>query len=117
MRLWVFLCVLFVAGVARADDLVIDRAVLSLIDHADVPAEQAGRIGKLLVQEGQAVQAGQALVQLDDREARLAAARARLEFESARFLAADRSRVNSARKAAEKQKQMAVELQIEFDVA
>jgi multidrug efflux pump subunit AcrA (membrane-fusion protein) len=117
MRWQGFLLLLLVTPCAVADDLVIDRAVLSLIEHADVPAEQAGRIGKLLVGEGEVVQAGQALVQLDDREARLAAARARLEFESARFLAADRSRVNSARKAAEKQKQMAVELQIEFDVA
>jgi len=117
MRWQAFLILLLTPAVVRADDLVIERAVLSLIEHADVPAEQAGRIDKLLVREGDVVEAGQSLVQLDDREARLAGARARLELESARFLAGDRSGMNSARKAAEKQKQIAVEQQIEFDVA
>jgi multidrug efflux pump subunit AcrA (membrane-fusion protein) len=112
------LFVLFLApAFAQADDLVVERAVLSLIEHADVPAPQAGRIQELKVREGDRVEAGQIVVQLDDREARLAAARAKLELESARFLASDKSKLNSARKAAEKQKQMAVELQIEFDVA
>ncbi|QDT52116.1 HlyD family secretion protein [Caulifigura coniformis] len=117
MRWQAFLILLLLPGLTRADDLVVERAVLSLIEHADVPAEQAGRIDKLLVREGEVVLPGQALVQLDDREARLAGARARLELESARFLAADKSHLLAALKAAEKQKQIAVEQQIEFDVA
>jgi len=117
MRWQAFLFLLILPGVLHADDLVVERAVLSLIEHADVPALQAGRIQELIVREGDRVEAGQSLIQLDDREARLAAARARIELESARFLASDKSRLNSAIKAAEKQKQMAVELQIEFDVA
>jgi multidrug efflux pump subunit AcrA (membrane-fusion protein) len=117
MRWPAFLILLLTPAFAHADDLVIDRAVLSLIEHADVPAQQAGRIQELRVREGDRVEAGQVLIQLDDREARLAAARAKIELESARFLASDKSKLNSARKAAEKQKQMAVELQIEFDVA
>jgi multidrug efflux pump subunit AcrA (membrane-fusion protein) len=117
MRWQAFLILLLAPAFARADDLIVERAVLSLIEHADVPAQQAGRIQELMVKEGDRVEAGQILVQLDDREARLAAARAKIELESARFLASDKSKLNSARKAAEKQKQMAVELQIEFDVA
>jgi multidrug efflux pump subunit AcrA (membrane-fusion protein) len=115
---WGAVLLLFVAprfGVA--DDLVIDRAVLTLIEHANVPAQQAGRIDKLLVHEGEVVQAGQPLVQLDDREARLASRRSRIELDSAKHIAADPSKLNAARKAAEKQRQVAVEQQIEFDVA
>ena len=115
---WFPMILLYLApAFAGADDLVIDRAVLSLIEHANVPAQQAGRIEKLLVREGDVVTAGQPLVQLDDREARLALQRARLEFESARHVARDQSGLNSARKSVEKQKQVAVQQQIEFDVA
>jgi len=115
---WLPMLLLFLApAFAGADDLVIDRAVLSLIEHANVPAQQAGRIEKLLVREGDVVTAGQPLVQLDDREARIAVQRATLEFESARHVAGDQSRLNSARKAVEKEKQIAVQQQVEFDVA
>src|SRR5690606_36965752 len=94
MRWQAFLILLLTPAFARADDLVVERAVLSLIEHADVPAQQAGRIQELIVREGDRVEAGQLLIQLDDREARLAAARAKIELESARFLASDKGRLN-----------------------
>ncbi len=104
-------------GALHAEELVIERAVLSLIEHANVPALQAGHIERLLVREGDVVEAGQPLVQLDAQEARIAVERARIDLASAEHLAQDASRANSARKGADKQKQVAVELQIDFDVA
>jgi multidrug efflux pump subunit AcrA (membrane-fusion protein) len=115
--LWPLVLLVCLGDPPSGGDLVIDRAVLSLIDHADVPAQQAGRIATLSVHEGEAIAAGQTLVQLDDREAKLAVERARRELAIASHAARDLSRVNSARKAAEKQRQVAIEQQVEFDVA
>ncbi len=111
--------VLFAAlfGGPSDDDLVIDQAVLTLIESADVPSQEAGPVDRWLVKEGTLVLPGQPLVKLDDRQSQLAFERASLEFAAARHLAKDTSKVDSARKTAEKEQQGAIEAQVSFDVA
>ncbi|HEU4364193.1 MAG TPA: efflux RND transporter periplasmic adaptor subunit [Candidatus Krumholzibacteria bacterium] len=47
---------------------------------ADIPAEVAGKLVRILVEEGQAVRRGQMIVQLDDREYEMAAEEARARY-------------------------------------
>ncbi|MBX3444486.1 MAG: HlyD family efflux transporter periplasmic adaptor subunit [Planctomyces sp.] len=102
---------------ARADEIAIDGAVLSLIEHADVPAEVAGRIAEWQVREGEIVVAGQPVARIEDREVRLELRRSELEFAGARALAEDDSRIEVARKGADRQQQMLAELQVDLEVA
>jgi multidrug efflux pump subunit AcrA (membrane-fusion protein) len=108
----------FVAVVAlAADEIVIERAVLAHIAHADVPASEAGTLDAILVHEGEAVTAGQPVARVDDQQVRLAHRRSELEYEAAKSLADDLTRIDVAKKTAEKQRQMLAELQIDLDVA
>ncbi|MGQ4807222.1 Multidrug resistance protein MdtA [Candidatus Entotheonellaceae bacterium PAL068K] len=59
-------------------------ATLESDETVQVLAEAAGRVTGLFVEEGDAVQRGQRLLQLDDREARLALERARVQLAEAK---------------------------------
>jgi macrolide-specific efflux system membrane fusion protein len=71
-------------------------ALIKLIDEADVPALEAGVLSNLAAQEGAKVEAGQILVQLVDREARLLCDRQRAEYEVARKQADNRTKILAA---------------------
>jgi multidrug efflux pump subunit AcrA (membrane-fusion protein) len=118
LRGTVLLLVGLCGGFAHAtDEIVIERAVLTLIEHADVPAPEAGRLDKLVVTEGDVVTKGQPVAQIEDREIRLTQKRAVLELESAQFLASDLSKIALARKSSEKQRQMERESAIDLEAA
>ncbi|MFK8114775.1 MAG: efflux RND transporter periplasmic adaptor subunit [Rubripirellula sp.] len=70
------------AGLAQSTIEVSD-ALVTVIEQVRVPALSEGAVIKLNVSEGTVVQAGQLLAQIDDRQPRLAQARAKSEFENA----------------------------------
>ena len=80
------LCPLF-AGADTSSELQIDSAQLTLIEHADISASEAGLLSQLEAREGDTVSEGTVLGQLDDREAKLVRDRAQTEMQVARALA------------------------------
>ncbi|MDX1969890.1 MAG: efflux RND transporter periplasmic adaptor subunit [Planctomycetaceae bacterium] len=85
----------------EATEITISGAVLTLIDQADVPAREAGVLMRLSVREGQIVEAGQLLGQIDDTDARLRETKAETEFQQARQAAENDIKVRFAKKSAD----------------
>lgn len=90
--------------VASAEDPAAPQklsVLVTLIEQVDVPAQEAGALTRLMVKEGGLVRTGELLAQVDDEEARLAVAKAKMEFEIARAEAANDLKVRIAQKASE----------------
>lgn len=80
---------------SRADEvstLRIESVVLRPMQAAEVPAEQTGVLKQIVVAEGQQVEQGQLLATLDDRQAKLAVARA--EYEHAQAVAKAKNEIS-----------------------
>jgi macrolide-specific efflux system membrane fusion protein len=89
------------AVVSAAEPLEVESVVLRLIEEAEVPAQEAGIVTALVVREGQRVQQGELLAQIDDEVARLAANAAEMQFEIAQARATNAVRLAFAQKALE----------------
>jgi macrolide-specific efflux system membrane fusion protein len=81
--------------------VVLESVVVTLIEQVEVPAQEAGLLAKVVVREGQKVNPGDLLAQIDDTEARLKLKRAEIELETARKQAENRIQVRFAEKARE----------------
>ena len=74
-------CLAFLTQVGLAETIEIKDAIVTIIDQIDIPFREAGAIGEVVVKEGDLVQEGDLLVQVDDdllriqRDAALAEAR------------------------------------------
>ncbi len=88
---------LLLAGADPSAELRIDSALLTLIEHADVSASEAGLLSLLAVKEGETVEEGTLLTRIDDREAKLLRARAETEMRVARALAENDIKVRYAK--------------------
>ncbi len=75
----------------------IPRCLVSVLNEVDVPTEEAGRLVTLQVKEGDVVEVGQALGQLDDQQERLSREAAMLERDAALTRANDDIEVRFAR--------------------
>jgi macrolide-specific efflux system membrane fusion protein len=74
-------------------EITVNPVLIKVIEEVAVPAIQEGPILSIQVVEGQVVQAGQALLQLDDQRARLKQQQAEVEQKIASKKAQDRSGV------------------------
>lgn len=83
------------------NEVRIRHCVVSLVNEAQVPAEEAGVIRELPVKEGVLVQMGQMLAQIDDSEAALRREYAEFDLESARKEATNDVNIQAARKTKE----------------
>lgn len=81
--------------------LKIDRCVVALIDDINVPAREAGLLNELKVKEGDEVQAGALLGELDKTDAKTTVAIAGIEVTIAQRQAESTVEVDAAEKAAE----------------
>lgn len=79
----------------------IDSVVLRPLHAAEVPAQQTGLLQAIDVEEGQRVEQGQRLATLDDRQAKLAVARAQFELSQAEAEAKNEVSIRYADKALE----------------
>src|SRR4051812_2226188 len=69
------------ASARAAEPLVIESALLRLTQQIDVPARAQGQLASMSVAEGDKVQQGTPLAQIDDAEAQLQQKRAALELD------------------------------------
>lgn len=81
--------------------LRIEAVVLRPLRAAEVPAQQTGLLRQIVVEEGQQVEQGQVLASLDARQAKLAVARAKLEYAQAEAKAKNEISILYAEKALE----------------
>jgi macrolide-specific efflux system membrane fusion protein len=78
---------LLLAGADSSDELWVDSALLTLIEHANVSASETGLLSLLAVKEGETVAEGKPLAKIDDRDANMIRAKAEVEVKFARSLA------------------------------
>lgn len=84
-----------------AAEIRIPAVVVTLIEQVDVPAQEQGVLLKRMVTEGQVVEEGQVLGQMDDRDVKLLRLRAEAELEQARLQAENDLKVRFADKSSE----------------
>ena len=108
--LYTFLSVLLVSAgmsgidLAYADKqavILVESVVLRPLQAAEVPSQQTGLLELIEVEEGQVVKKGQVLASLDDREAMLEVAKAKLQAVQAEAKAENLVRAQYAQKALE----------------
>ncbi len=112
------LSLVLVATVARAQEpIVVESAQLKLVEEVDVPAERAGVLRAILVQEGDVVDKGAPLARIDDEAARIALDKADADRQIARRIAADRTALDIARRKLDAEQQKLIQLTIEHQIA
>jgi multidrug resistance efflux pump len=92
---------LILANRLGAEPLTLDSVVLQPMVEAEAPARQTGVLAEIAAAEGTMVKAGDVLASLDDRAAKLAVEKARLEREQALAKASNELRLQYADKALE----------------
>lgn len=75
------------AAADASDELRIESALLTLMEHADVSASETGLLSLLAVKEGETVAEGKPLAKIDDRDAKVVVARAETELNVASLTA------------------------------
>lgn len=85
----------------RDKGIEVESVVLRLFAEAEVPAQEGGLLKKVLVREGDRVETGRVLAQIDDEVARLAVEAAERQYEIARAEATNDVRRRYAQKALE----------------
>ncbi len=86
------------AGADPSSAIQIDGAQLTLIEHAEISAREAGVLNQIYVTEGKTVEADAPLALIDDLDAKLAQQRAETEYSMAKSLAENDLRVRFTRK-------------------
>jgi len=88
-------------GKSAADKLVLESALVTVIEAVEIPAKVEGVLATVEAREGRMVEAGTVLARIEDTEARLAHQRASIEFEIAEKQAKNDLKPRVARKAAD----------------
>ncbi len=81
---------------ACSEDIIVQPVFINLIEQSQVPALEEGPVAKILIQEGQMVEEGAILIQIDDQRASFAKQQADYEWKVAVKKAADRSAIDLA---------------------
>jgi macrolide-specific efflux system membrane fusion protein len=89
------------ASPLAAEEIEVSDVLVKLIEQVEVPAREAGVLASVAVREGQMVEAGEQLAQIDDAAAKFEGRKAHLELMGARKLASNDVKVRFARKSAE----------------
>lgn len=92
---------LICGGSALAEDVRVESALLTLLEHADIPAREAGPLTHREISEGVTVEADTILGKIDDREAQVLVDRSRVELKIAQMLVENDIKVRFARKSHE----------------
>lgn len=92
---------MLVIQMARGDEIRVESALLTLIEHADIPASESGPLVQREIAEGGTVESGSILGKIDDQEAILVLEKARTELRIAQALVENDIKVRFARKSQE----------------
>ena len=92
---------LLTCSILRAEDVQVESALLTLIEHADISALETGPLIHREIAEGVTVDSDAVLGKIDDHEAQLILERAKTELKIAQMLVANDIKVRFARKSQE----------------
>lgn len=81
-----------------ADPIKLEKVLVTLIEQVEVPARQRGQLTSIAVEEGDLVDEGTLLAQIDDTDAQLERNRAAIDLETARTRAKNTVKVRLAKK-------------------
>lgn len=93
--------ILAIGSLAPGQTIEVDSVLLSIIEQAEVPAQEAGVLKSVAVREGELVKQGEQLAQIEDTDANLKKTRAQIELDNARRNAENDIQIRVASKAAE----------------
>lgn len=96
----VALALLTISAVGSAESVTARDCLISLIDEAQVPAQEDGVLMEVLAQDGQQVEAGEVIARIDDTLSKLQKKVAEAELEVAKKRSEDQVSVDYARAAA-----------------
>lgn len=99
------------------EKVVVQEALLRLIDEVEIPAREAGALEELVVHEGEVVTSGQVLARLENRSQKLQFDRTRLELAVARRELDNRAPQELAGKNVELEQQSAAEQELKRRIA
>jgi macrolide-specific efflux system membrane fusion protein len=91
----------FQCAASAAEPLVIESALLRLVEQIDVPARAQGQMASMSVAEGDTVKQGVQLAQIDDDEAKLVQKKAAIELELQKEKVNNDVAIRTAKKALE----------------
>ncbi len=83
------------------DETIIESALITIIEQAEIPAKVEGVLATIDVREGQMLEAGAVVARIEDTEVRLTHERAKIDFEIARKQAQNDLKIRVAKKSAE----------------
>ena len=92
-----YLLTLCLCAAEPTEDIRVESALLTLIEHADVSASETGLLSLLAVKEGETVAEGKPLAKIDDRDAKLIRDRAETELKVARSFAENDVKIRFAK--------------------
>jgi len=95
--------------VCAGDQVVVQNALLRVVDEVEVPAREAGALAEILVREGDVVTSGQLVARIDNQPQKLQSQRAKLELAIAHRELENQAPVALAAKAVELEQQAALE--------
>ena len=104
--IWAAVLMFCAASVVAADDLIIvEKAVVRLVEQVDVPAREAGVLEEIAVHEGEMVATGGIVAKIDDASARVGQARAQADLTIAERMAVEDIGIRLATKTLEGERQ------------
>jgi RND family efflux transporter MFP subunit len=98
---WFLVATAVLASAARAEDIQVPSVLIKLHEQVDVPARVAGPLTAIVAREGEIVEAGAPLAQIEDGDAKIEKRRADLELVAARRAADSDVQVRYAKKSLE----------------
>lgn len=75
---------LFACTARAADEIEVPSALIKIVESVDIPAANSGVLAKVLVREGDIIEMGDLLAQLDDRSVQLQRSEAQLDAQIAK---------------------------------
>lgn len=98
---WFVVSAVMLTPALRAEDVQVPSVLIKLHEQVDVPARVAGALTAVVAREGEIVEAGAALAQIEDGDAKIEKRRADLELVAARRAADSDVQVRYAKKSLE----------------
>jgi RND family efflux transporter MFP subunit len=98
---WLVAAAAVLTSAVRADDIQVPSVLIKLHEQVDVPARVAGALTAVVAREGEIVEAGAPLAQIEDGDAKIEKRRAELELVAARRGADSDVQIRYAKKSLE----------------
>jgi multidrug efflux pump subunit AcrA (membrane-fusion protein) len=111
------LIIIQMTSLTHAQEIKTEGTLLQLIDEVKVSATQAGRLASFPVREGDEVNPGDLVVEMEDIESKLMVQRATAELQLAKQKASNQIHLELARNYYELQKQILAEKNINLDIS